>query len=72
MQDGILMNAESDSCSMQVFQIQINALPFNPVALHLKYCYFTPIHQALPVGPAMEARISDHVWSLEEIIRLLN
>jgi hypothetical protein len=29
------------------------------------------IHQTLRVTPAMEAGISDHVWSLEEIVGLL-
>ena len=29
------------------------------------------IHQTLRVTPAMEAGISDHVWSLDEVIDLL-
>jgi hypothetical protein len=29
------------------------------------------IHQTLRVTPAMEAGISDHVWSIEEMIALL-
>jgi hypothetical protein len=33
---------------------------------------FCRIHQTLRVTPAMEAGISDHVWSLEEIVRLLH
>jgi len=32
---------------------------------------FLPIHQTLRVTPAMEAGISDHVWSIEEMIDLL-
>jgi hypothetical protein len=31
---------------------------------------FGRIHQSLRVTPAMEAGVSDHVWSLEEIIAL--
>ena len=31
---------------------------------------FERIHQTLRVTPAMEAGVSDHVWSLEEIARL--
>jgi len=31
---------------------------------------FARIHKTLRVTPAMEARISDHVWSLEEIVQL--
>jgi hypothetical protein len=29
------------------------------------------VHQTLRVTPKMEAGISDHVWSLEEIVNLL-
>ena len=32
---------------------------------------FARIHKALRVTPAMEAGISDHVWSLEEIAGLI-
>ena len=32
-------------------------------------CYdFAQVHQTLRVTPAMEARISDHVWSVDEIV----
>jgi len=41
------------------------------VALHFMYYNFCRVHQTLRVTPAMEAGISDHVWSLEEIIDLL-
>lgn len=29
------------------------------------------MHQTLGVTPAMEAGVSDHVWSVEEIVALL-
>jgi hypothetical protein len=29
-------------------------------------------HQTLRVTPAMEAGVSDHVWSVEEIVALLS
>ena len=32
----------------------------------LGYYNFARIHQTLRVTPAMEAKASDHVWSLEE------
>lgn len=42
----------------------------NAIALYFMYYNFCRIHQTLRVTPAMEAGISDHVWSLEEIVRL--
>lgn len=41
------------------------------VALHFMYYNFGRIHKTLRVTPAMEARVSDHVWSLEEIAALV-
>jgi IS1 family transposase len=40
------------------------------VALHFMHYNFGRIHKTLRVTPAMEAGISDHVWSLEEIAAL--
>jgi hypothetical protein len=42
------------------------------VALHFMYYNFARIHQTLRVTPAIEAGVSDHVWSLEEIVGLLS
>ncbi|QOJ36617.1 MAG: DDE-type integrase/transposase/recombinase [Nitrospira sp.] len=42
------------------------------VALHFMHYNFCRVHQTLRVTPAMEAKVSDHVWSLEEIARLLD
>jgi len=41
------------------------------VALHFMYYNFCRIHQTLRVTPAMEAKISDHVWDIEEILGLI-
>lgn len=41
------------------------------VALHFTYYNFCKIHQTLRVTPAMEAGLSDHVWTLEELVQLL-
>jgi IS1 family transposase len=41
------------------------------VALHFMYYNFARVHRTLRVTPAMEAGISDHVWSMEEIAALL-
>jgi hypothetical protein len=40
------------------------------VALYFMYYNFARIHQTLRVTPAMEAGVSDHVWTLEEIATL--
>ena len=42
------------------------------IALHYVHHNFYRIHSSLRVTPAMEAGITDHVCSLEEIIRLLD
>jgi hypothetical protein len=41
------------------------------VALHYMYYNVCKVHQTLRVTPAMEARIADHVWSLEELVGLV-
>lgn len=41
-------------------------------ALYFFHYNFCRIHQTLRVTPAMEAGITDHVWSLEEVAGLLN
>ena len=42
------------------------------VALYFMYYNFARVHQTLRVTPAMEAGVSDHVWSIEEIVALLD
>jgi IS1 family transposase len=41
------------------------------VALHYMYYNFAKVHQTLRVTPAMEAGVSDHAWSIAEIVGLL-
>jgi len=41
------------------------------IALYFMYYNFARVHQTLRVTPAMEGGISDHVWSLEEIVNLI-
>jgi IS1 family transposase len=41
-------------------------------AIHFMYYNFCRIHQTLRVTPAMQAGISDHVWSLEEVVALID
>jgi hypothetical protein len=42
------------------------------VALHFMHYNFCRIHQSLRVTPAIEAGVADHVWSLDELIGLLD
>lgn len=42
------------------------------VALHYMHYNFARIHKTLRVTPAMEAGVSNHIWSIEEIVRLLD
>jgi hypothetical protein len=41
------------------------------VAIYYAYYNFCRVHQTLRVTPAMEAGLADHVWSLEELVGLL-
>jgi len=41
------------------------------ISLHYMHYNFCRVHQTLRVTPAMAAGLSDHVWSLEEVIALL-
>jgi IS1 family transposase len=40
------------------------------IALHYMFYNFGKVHKSLRVTPAMQAGISDHIWSLEEIAKL--
>jgi len=41
------------------------------VALYFMHYNFCRIHQTLRVTPAMEVGIADHVWTLAELVGLL-
>jgi IS1 family transposase len=41
------------------------------IALHYMHYNFCRIHKTLRVTPAMEAGISSHVWSIEELVNIL-
>lgn len=40
------------------------------LALHYMYYNFCRIHKTLRVTPAMEAGVTDHIWGIEEILKL--
>jgi IS1 family transposase len=41
------------------------------VALHFMHYNFCRVHKTLRVTPAMEAGLTDHVWTLEELVALI-
>jgi len=41
------------------------------VALHFMYYNFVRVHQTLRVTPAMAAGVTDHLWEIADIVRLL-
>ena len=42
------------------------------IALHFMHYNFCRIHQSLRVTPAMKAGIADHIWELQDIVRLMD
>jgi hypothetical protein len=42
------------------------------VALHYMHYNFARVHKTLRVTPAMQTGLSDHVWSIEEIVELID
>jgi len=41
------------------------------IAIHYMHYNFCRVHQTLRVTPAMEAKLTDHVWEVEELVGLL-
>ncbi len=41
------------------------------ISLYFAFYNFCRMHQSIRVTPAMEAKIADHVWSIEELVALL-
>jgi len=42
------------------------------LAHHYMHYNFCRVHKTLRVTPAMEAGIADHVWTLEDIVRIID
>ena len=40
------------------------------VSLHFMHYNFCRIHASIRVTPAMEAKLDDHVWSMEEVVMM--
>jgi hypothetical protein len=58
-------------CLTNAFSKKVENLE-QAVALHFMHNNFCRIHGSLRVTPAMEAGVSEHVWTLEEVIALLD
>jgi IS1 family transposase len=41
------------------------------IALHYMYYNFCRVHQALRITPAMSAGLADHVWTVDELLKLI-
>jgi hypothetical protein len=42
------------------------------IAIHYMHCNVCRVHMSLRVTPAMEAKIADHVWGIEELVALID
>ena len=42
------------------------------LALYFMYYNFARIHSSLRVTPAMQAGVANHVWSIDEMLQLLD
>jgi len=42
------------------------------IAIHYMHYNFCRVHETLRVTPAMEAGVADHIWSIEEMISLMD
>src|SRR5690606_19709555 len=42
------------------------------IALHFVYYNFVKIHKTLRVPPAMEAKLTDRLWKIEDIVNLID
>jgi len=42
------------------------------ISLHFMYCNFVRIHQTLRITPAMAAGVTDRVWDVADIEKLLD
>ena len=65
------MNMRRFTRLTNAFSKKIDNLRYS-VAIHFMHYNFCRIHQTLRVTPAMEAGIADHVWTVGELVSLLN
>ena len=66
-EDGRYSPAECIGCR----KVKVNGSP-DPKHISTSFYDFARVHQTIRVTPAMEAGVSDHVWSIAEIVALLD
>jgi hypothetical protein len=62
---------ETVSVVTNAFSKKVENLSY-AVALYFMHYNFCRVHQTLRVTPAMEAKVTDHVWDLKEMLSLMN
>ena len=60
------LGCAADKC---ILKLENHGHAVAPYFLHYNFCR---IHKTLQVTPAMEAGIADHVWSMDELVALLD
>jgi hypothetical protein len=55
-----------------VGQFEFLGLDVAALALHYMYYNFCRVHQTLRVTPAMEAGLADQVWTIGELLGILD
>jgi len=42
------------------------------IALHFMYYNFVRIHKTLRISPAMQVGLTNHLWSIEDLVNLID
>ena len=82
MAAGWILNAERNNLTLRMAMRRFTRLTNDfskklanheaAVALHFMHYNFVRIHQTLRVTPAMAAGVTDRLWSVEDIAKLLD
>jgi hypothetical protein len=51
-----------------LFDSRVRAIPAAAISLYMAWYNFCRVHSSLRVTPAMQAGLTDHVWSLAELL----
>ena len=64
------MNMRRFTRLTNAFSKKVDNLRYS-VAIHFMHYNFCRVHQTLRVTPAMEAGVADHIWTVAELVSLL-